>query len=69
MSSYCQLRSGDAVGGEVYRITVRQLEALVRLSEALARIRCSAVIQPRDVREVSFEVDTFTGCFDASTLY
>lgn len=52
MSSYRQLRSGDAVGGEVYRITVRQLEALVRLSEALARIRCSAVIQPRDVMEV-----------------
>ena len=52
MSSYVQLRAGDAVGGAVYRITVRQLEALVRLSEAHARIRCSAVIEPRDVREV-----------------
>ncbi len=52
MSSYRQLRAGDAVGGAVYRITVRQLEALVRLSEAHARIRCSAVIEPRDVREV-----------------
>ncbi len=52
MSSYIQLRAGDAVGGAVYRITVRQLEALVRLSEAHARIRCSAVIEPRDVREV-----------------
>lgn len=51
VSSYVQLRAGDAVGGAVYRITVRQLEALVRLSEAHARIRCSAVIEPRDVRE------------------
>ncbi|DBA75227.1 TPA: MCM DNA helicase complex subunit mcm6 [Trebouxia sp. C0004] len=51
VSSYIQLRAGDAVGGAVYRITVRQLEALVRLSEAHARIRCSAVIEPRDVRE------------------
>ena len=54
VSSYRQLRAGDAVGGQVYRITVRQLEALVRLSEAHARLRCSAVIEPRDVREVGF---------------
>ena len=53
MTSYKQLRSGDATGGSVYRITVRQLEALIRLSEAHARIRCSAIIEPRDVREVS----------------
>lgn len=53
VASYRQLRAGDATGGAVYRITVRQLEALVRLSEAHARIRCSPVIEPRDVREVS----------------
>ena len=52
VASYRQLRAGDASGGVVYRITVRQLEALVRLSEAHARIRCSPVIEPRDVREV-----------------
>lgn len=57
VSSYRQLRAGDAVGGAVYRITVRQLEALVRLSEAHARIRCSAVIEPRDVREVRLQSD------------
>ena len=34
------------------RITVRQLEALVRLSEALARLRCSNKITPAYVREV-----------------
>ena len=32
-------------------ITVRQLEALVRLSEALARMHCRADVQPRHVRE------------------
>ena len=31
---------------------MRQLEALVRLSEALARLRCSEVITPTYVREV-----------------
>ena len=34
------------------RITVRQLEALVRLSEALARLRCTEKIVPAYVREV-----------------
>ena len=54
VTSYKQLRAGDVTGGAVYRITVRQLEALIRLSEAHARVRCSDVIEPRDVREVSF---------------
>lgn len=52
VASYKQLRAGDVTGGTVYRITVRQLEALIRLSEAHARVRCSNVIEPRDVREV-----------------
>lgn len=54
MTCYKQLREGDAVPGSqtAYRITVRQLEALVRLSEALARLRCSEVIRPAFVREV-----------------
>ena len=34
------------------RITVRQLEALVRLSEALARLRCTEKIVPAYVLEV-----------------
>lgn len=39
---YRDLRQGDAqgVGRNSYRITVRQLESMVRLSEAIARVNC-----------------------------
>ena len=36
-----------------YKVTVRQLESLIRLSEAMARVHCSSVIIPSYVREVS----------------
>jgi DNA replication licensing factor MCM6 len=35
-----------------YRITVRQLESLIRLSEAMARAHCDTEIKPIYVREV-----------------
>jgi DNA replication licensing factor MCM6 len=35
-----------------YKVTVRQLESLVRLSEAKARIHCDTIIQPSYVKEV-----------------
>jgi hypothetical protein len=52
--SYKRLRSEDAVPGSqsAYRITVRQLEALVRLSEAMARVFCSSEVRVEHVQEV-----------------
>jgi DNA replication licensing factor MCM6 len=51
--SYSRLRSADAQPGSqsAYRITVRQLEALVRLSEALARVDCDHEVRVKHVRE------------------
>ncbi|KAJ2353677.1 MCM DNA helicase complex subunit mcm6, partial [Coemansia sp. RSA 2618] len=50
--SYRNLRQDDAgTGRSAYRITVRQLESLIRLSEALARAHCVDVITPDHVRE------------------
>jgi DNA replication licensing factor MCM6 len=43
VEKYKQLRSNDAQGGigrNSYRITVRQLESLIRLSEAIAKANC-----------------------------
>lgn len=49
---YKQLRAGDATGySSAYRITVRQLESLIRLSEALARLHCDPEIKPAYVQE------------------
>ena len=50
---YRKLRQGDTLGRSrtAYRITVRQLESMIRLSEALARLHCDDIIQPAYVRE------------------
>jgi DNA replication licensing factor MCM6 len=46
VEKYKQLRANDATGsGTSYRITVRQLESLIRLSEALAKLHADHVVR------------------------
>eukprot|EP00878_Enallax_costatus_P008872 GHUV01009274.1.p1 GENE.GHUV01009274.1~~GHUV01009274.1.p1 ORF type:complete len:441 (+),score=237.04 GHUV01009274.1:235-1557(+) len=53
--SFKRLRGDDAAPGShsAYRITVRQLEALVRLSEAMARVYLSPVVTGEHVAEAA----------------
>jgi DNA replication licensing factor MCM6 len=53
VEKYKELRADDAqgLGRNSYRITVRQLESLVRLSEAIARANCVDEITSAFVRE------------------
>ncbi|KAH7657840.1 DNA helicase protein [Dioscorea alata] len=52
VESYVALRRGDSTPGSrvAYRMTVRQLEALIRLSEAIARSHLDEVVLPAHVR-------------------
>eukprot|EP00043_Microstomoeca_roanoka_P015155 m.151343 g.151343 ORF g.151343 m.151343 type:complete len:812 (-) comp16197_c1_seq2:633-3068(-) len=53
VKEYQRLRQGDSSGlnKSSTRITVRQLESMIRLSEALARLHCDDQVQPEYVRE------------------
>ncbi|OBZ86512.1 DNA replication licensing factor mcm6 [Choanephora cucurbitarum] len=50
---YKELRQGDSqgIGRNSYRITVRQLESMIRLSEAIARVNCREEITEAYVAE------------------
>lgn len=50
---YGQLRQrdGQGTGKSTWRITVRQLESMIRLSEAMAKMECSDEVQERHVSE------------------
>ncbi|CAN4083640.1 unnamed protein product [Withania somnifera] len=52
VESYVALRRDDTAPGSrvAYRMTVRQLEALIRLSEAIARSHLDMQVQPRHVQ-------------------
>ena len=59
-SFYVMLRSNPSGLGQnsSYRITVRQLESLIRLSEALARVECSEEISVEHVTEAARLLDS-----------
>ncbi|KAF2366696.1 MCM domain [Trinorchestia longiramus] len=53
VEQYKCLRQRDATGSSnsSWRITVRQLESMIRLAEAMARMNCSDEVQPKHVKE------------------
>lgn len=52
VSNYGHLRQRESGTGKgTWRITVRQLESMVRLSEAIAKMECSNEVQPKHVKE------------------
>uniref|UniRef100_A0A673IGX5 DNA replication licensing factor MCM6 n=1 Tax=Sinocyclocheilus rhinocerous TaxID=307959 RepID=A0A673IGX5_9TELE len=53
VDQYKRLRQRDGGGTtkSAWRITVRQLESMLRLSEAMARLYCSDEVQPKHVKE------------------
>jgi DNA replication licensing factor MCM6 len=55
VEQYREIRQSDSTGinKSSYRITVRQLESMIRLSEALAKLYCSPVVDVAHVREAS----------------
>lgn len=53
VEQYRNLRQRDCSGAakSSWRITVRQLESMIRLSEGMARMHCSDEVQPKHVKE------------------
>lgn len=55
VEEYRKMRERDSSGiaRSSWRITVRQLESLVRLSEAMARLHCLEEVLPKHVKEAA----------------
>ena len=53
VEQYKHLRQRDTGGGfkSSWRITVRQLESMIRLSEAMARMACNDKVEKKHVQE------------------
>ncbi|XP_071505801.1 zygotic DNA replication licensing factor mcm6-like [Diadema antillarum] len=53
VDEYRRLRQRDSSGATMssWRITVRQLESMIRLSEGMARLHCQDEVQPKHVKE------------------
>lgn len=49
--NHLRLRDNSSVGRSTWRITVRQLESMIRLSEAMAKMEISDEVKPKHVRE------------------
>lgn len=50
---YVRLRTGSTRTKTSWRITVRQLESLIRLSEAIARAHCDEIVRPEYIKMAS----------------
>jgi len=53
MKEYVRLRTRSKGSRKAWRITVRQLESLIRLSEAIARAHCDEEVKPEYVKMAS----------------
>ena len=66
VEKYRVLRQDDATGSgkNSYRITVRQLESMIRLSEAIARANCTSEVSYDTISTVFPSPNSYILCVD-----